>query len=107
MSEQAQHNCFYCGRQEHLIREKHNEALPFLHIAKEEVARDAIEEQQIKQPNETFLSLHSETKKEQNNAAEGLNVGQLTTEQYEQLSELFEEFRDVFAWSPEQLGRTD
>src|SRR6266480_3603279 len=107
VSEQAQHNCFYCGRQEHLIREKHNEALPFLHIAKEEVTRDAIAEQQIKQPNETFLSLHSETKKEQNNAAKGLNVGQLTTEQYKQLSELFEEFRDIFAWSPEQLGRTD
>ena len=51
--------------------------------------------------------MHSETKKEQNNAAEGLNIGQLITEQYEQLSELFEEFRDIFAWNPEQLGRTD
>jgi len=30
--------------------------------------------------------------KEQNNAAKGLNVGQLTAEQYEQLFALFEEF---------------
>jgi hypothetical protein len=78
--EQAQHKCFYCGRQSHLAREKRNAALPFLHSAEVEEEDDPPKE---------------------------LNIGTLTSEQHQRFSTLIDEFHDLFVWEPEQIGRTN
>ncbi|EXX59701.1 gag-pol fusion protein [Rhizophagus irregularis DAOM 197198w] len=80
LHEQQAIGCYYCGRQEIGKIRKRSVALPFLH-------------------NEITDIFAGESKLP--------NVGELTKTQRNEFQKLIEQYRDLFAWTTVELGRTD
>lgn len=79
--DQDRQSCFYCGMKSHLEWEERTKALPFMgHAELEKVVPTKFDE---------------------------LSVGDLNPIQRMKFEELLNEYRDLFAWEPTQLGRTN